>query len=62
VDYQWFGASINTPRLEAVAELAGSGNLRIPIEAEFPLERAREALERVAAKHTVGRVVLQIGS
>ncbi len=32
------------------------------IEAEFPLERAREAMERVGARHTRGRVVLRIGA
>jgi len=62
VEFQWFAATVDRPRLEAVAELAASGKLRMPIEPVFPLERAREALERVAAKHTVGRVVLQIGS
>ena len=62
VKYQWFGATVNAPRLEAVAELAGSGGCGCPIEAEFPLEHAHEAPERVAARHTVGRVVLQIGS
>jgi hypothetical protein len=34
----------------------------MPIEAEFPLEHAREAMEHVSARHTVGRVVLRIGS
>jgi NADPH:quinone reductase-like Zn-dependent oxidoreductase len=62
VEFQFFGATINTARLEAVAKLASSGKLRMPVEAELPLERAREALERVGARHTVGRVVLRIAS
>jgi len=62
VEYQSFAATVNAPRLEAVAKLADSGKLRMPIDAEFPLEHAREALERVAARHTAGRVVLRIGS
>jgi hypothetical protein len=33
----------------------------MPIESEFPLERAREAMEQVGTGHTVGRVVLRIG-
>jgi predicted ATPase len=45
----------------AVAELVSDKELRMPVEAEFPLERAREALEGVGGRHTRGRVVLQIG-
>lgn len=62
VEFQGFAATVNATRLKAVAKLAGSGKLRMPIEAEFPLERARAALEHVAARHTVGRAVLRIGS
>ena len=62
VDFQYFGAATPTGRLEAIAGLASAGQLRMPIEAEFPLERARAAMERVGTRHTVGRVVLRIGS
>jgi len=62
VDFQYLGATTTTQRLEAIAKLASAGKLRMPIEAEFPLERAREAMEHVSARHTVGRVVLRIGS
>jgi NADPH:quinone reductase len=62
VEVQSFGATVNSTRLQAVAELVSGGKLRMPIEAEFPLERARAALEHVAALHTQGRVVLRIGS
>lgn len=60
VEFQYFGATTTTGRLEAIAKLASGGKLRMPIQAEFPLERAREAMERVSARHTVGRVVLRI--
>jgi NADPH2:quinone reductase len=62
VEFRSFAASSNTQRLEAIARLASGGKLRMPIEAEFPLERAREAMEHVSTRHTVGRVVLRIGS
>jgi NADPH2:quinone reductase len=62
VEVQSFGATVNSTRLQAVAELVSGGGLRMPIEAEFPLERAREAMERVGALHTQGRVVLRISS
>jgi NADPH2:quinone reductase len=62
VEFQYFAASTTTRRLEAIAGLASDGKLRMPIEAEFPLERARKAMEHVSARHTVGRVVLRIGS
>jgi NADPH:quinone reductase-like Zn-dependent oxidoreductase len=60
VEFQYFAATVNAPRLDAIAKLASDGKLRMPIEAEFPLERAREAMEHVSARHTVGRVVLRI--
>ena len=62
VDFQYFGATTTTGRLEVIARLASDGALRMPIETEFPLERAREAMQHVSARHTVGRIVLRIGS
>lgn len=62
VEVHSFAATGNSARLEAVARLAADGKLRMPIEAEFPLERAREALEHVGTGHTRGRVVLRPGS
>jgi NADPH:quinone reductase len=62
VEFQSFAATVNASRLEAIAKLASDGMLRMPIMAEFPLEGAREAMEQVSARHTVGRVVLRIGS
>jgi hypothetical protein len=43
VEFQYFAATVNAPRLDAIAKLASDGKLRMPIEAEFPLERAHEA-------------------
>lgn len=62
VEFQFFGATTTTARLEAISKLASGRSLRMPIEAEFPLHRAREAMVHVGARHTVGRVVLRIGS
>jgi NADPH2:quinone reductase len=61
VEIQPFAATVNSRRLQAVAELASAGKLRVPIQAEFPLKQAREALEQVGERHGQGRVVLQIG-
>ena len=62
VEMQSFAAVVNSTRLQAVAELVAGGRLRMPIETEFPLERARDAMEHVGARHTQGRVVLRIES
>jgi NADPH:quinone reductase-like Zn-dependent oxidoreductase len=62
VEFQFFGATVNNRRLEAIAKLASGGQLRMPIEAEYPLERAREAMEHVSRRHGLGRVVLRIAS
>jgi len=62
VEFQAFGATVSASRLAAVAQLAADGKLRMPIAAQFPLDRAREAMEQVSALHTAGRVVLRIGS
>jgi NADPH:quinone reductase-like Zn-dependent oxidoreductase len=60
IEVHHFGATVNATRLSAIAELVARGKLRMPIEAEFPLERARAAMEHVAAMHTRGRVVLRM--
>ncbi len=58
---QSFAAHIDRQRLEALRGLADTGKLHPQIEAVLPLEQAREALERVAGRHTRGKIVLQIG-
>ncbi len=41
--------------------LVDEGKLRPQIEVVLPLEQVREALGRVAGRHTRGKVVLRIG-
>ena len=56
-----FAARINRQRLEALRGLVDAGTLRPQVQAVLPLEQAREALARVAGRHTRGKIVLQIG-
>lgn len=56
-----FAANVDRHRLEALGRLVDSGKLRPQVEAALPLEQAREALARVAGRHTRGKIVLQIG-
>ncbi len=56
-----FAARVTRPRLEALSHLVDAGRLRAQIGAVLPLEQAREALNRVAGRHTRGKIVLDIG-
>jgi NADPH:quinone reductase len=56
-----FAAHGGRQRLEALSRMVDSGQLRPQVEAVLPLGQAREALARVAGRHTRGKVVLQIG-
>jgi NADPH:quinone reductase-like Zn-dependent oxidoreductase len=56
-----FAASGGRERLEALRRLVDAGQLRPQVEAVLTLGQVREALERVAGRHTRGKVVLQIG-
>jgi len=56
-----FSANTTRQRLEAIGRLVDAGKLRPQIEAVLPFEQVREALERVAGRHTRGKIVLQIG-
>jgi NADPH:quinone reductase-like Zn-dependent oxidoreductase len=56
-----FAAHGGRQRLEDLARLVDGGKLRPQVEAVLPLNRAREALARVASRHTRGKVVLEIG-
>jgi NADPH:quinone reductase-like Zn-dependent oxidoreductase len=56
-----FAAHGGRQRLEALARMVDSGQLRPQVEAVLPLGQVREALERVASRHTRGKIVLQIG-
>ena len=56
-----FAARVTRPRLEALRHLVDAGQLRAQIGAILPLEQAREALARIAGRHTRGKIVLRIG-
>jgi len=56
-----FAAHINRQRLEALRRLVDAGRLRPQVEAVLPLDQVREALARVAGRHTRGKIVLQTG-
>jgi len=56
-----FAAHGGRPRLEQLAALVDDGKLRPQAETVLPLDQAREALTRVAARHTRGKIALQIG-
>jgi len=55
-------ADVTGQVLEAIGGLVEAGRLRPQVEAVLPFEQVREALERVAGRHTRGKIVLQIGS
>ncbi len=54
-------ADVTRQVLDAIGRLVDEGKLRPQIEAVLPFEQVREALERVAGRHTRGKIVLQIG-
>jgi NADPH:quinone reductase len=56
-----FAAHGGRPRLEQLAALVDAGKLRPQAETVLPLDQAREALARVAGRHTRGKIALQIG-
>jgi NADPH2:quinone reductase len=56
-----FSAYVNRQRLEALGRLVDAGKLRPQVEAVLPLEQVREALRRVAGRHTRGKIVVRIG-
>lgn len=55
-----FAAHGGRGRLERLNRLVDAGKLRPQVGAVLPLDQAREALGRVASRHTRGKVVLQI--
>jgi len=57
-----FAAYVNRQRLEQLSGLVDAGQLRPQVGALLPLDRAREALARVARGHTRGKIVLQTGN
>jgi NADPH:quinone reductase-like Zn-dependent oxidoreductase len=55
-----FAAHVDRPRLQALTALVDSGKLRPNIAAVLSLTEAKDALARVAARHSRGKIVLQI--
>ena len=58
---QSFAAHGGRERLEALSRLVDAGTLRPQVEAVLRLDQAREALTRVAGRHTRDKVVLRTG-
>jgi NADPH:quinone reductase len=56
-----FAAHAGRERLEELARLVDARKLRPQVEAVLPLDQAREALARVASRHTRGKIVLSSG-
>jgi D-arabinose 1-dehydrogenase-like Zn-dependent alcohol dehydrogenase len=60
---QWtiMGSTMGNDReLDAIVQALGEGALLPPIDAVLPLERAREAYERLATGEQFGKVVLRL--
>ena len=55
-----FAAHGGRPRLEQLAALVDAGKLRPQADTVLPLDQAREALARVTARHTRGKIALHI--
>lgn len=46
--------------LAALAELIANGEVRLPIDSVYPVERARDAYEHLASRHVRGKVALAL--
>jgi NADPH:quinone reductase-like Zn-dependent oxidoreductase len=60
---QWtiMGSTMGNDReFDAIVQALGDGALLPPVDAVFPLERAREAYERLAAGEQFGKIVLRL--
>ncbi len=55
-----FAAHVNRQRLETLRRLVEAGQLRPQVEEVLPLDHVRQALARVAGRHTRGKIVLRI--
>ena len=60
ISFERFSAASGRERLATLAKMADEGRLRVELEAELPLDQAREAIERVAGGHTRGKVVVKL--
>ena len=54
------GSVAGLAELVDVASLVGSGKIIFPIDSTYPLERVREAYERLMAGHLRGKIVLDL--
>lgn len=54
------GAQATNDDLAHVAQLLAQGELVLPIDSEYPLERVAEAYERLMAGHLRGKIVLSL--
>jgi NADPH:quinone reductase-like Zn-dependent oxidoreductase len=54
-------AELAVASADRVAPMPGRVSFAEAVETALPLDQAREALARVAARHTRGKIVLQIG-
>jgi NADPH2:quinone reductase len=52
------GAASSTDVLAAMAELAATGKIEVPIAATYPLDQVREAFAELEQGHTLGKIVL----
>ena len=59
-DADYFVVEHDGEQLKRLAELAGSGELRVAIDSVLPFARFREAFERLAARGKRGKVVLEV--
>lgn len=57
-----FAAHVSPERWEALHRLVVAGRLRPQVNAVLPLEQVRDALERIAGRHTRGKIVVTPGS
>jgi NADPH:quinone reductase len=55
-----FAAHVTRQRLESLSHLVDAGQLHPQVEGVLPLDQARDALARVAGRHTRGKIVLEI--
>lgn len=54
------GSAAGTAELAQLAELIAAGEIVLPIDSVFPLERVSEAYERLIAGHVRGKIVLAL--
>lgn len=56
------GAHATARDLDGLARLVAAGRLRVPIAADFPIERIRAAVELQAGRHVKGKIVIDLGT